>query len=63
MIKIYQILGKFGKKLVEMVGKKEKHPQLNMFQVPLKQFINESHELVGLTKKMDWERLEKGLSV
>ena len=46
-----------------MVGKKEKHPQLNMFQVPLKQFINESHELVGLSKKLDWESLEKDLSV
>lgn len=63
MIKIYQILAKFGKKLVEMVGKKEKHPQLNMFQVPLKQFINESHELVQLSKKTDWESLEKDLGV
>ncbi len=34
-----------------------------MFQVPLKQFINESHELVGLSKKIDWESLEKDLSV
>ncbi len=46
-----------------MVGKKEKHPQLNMFHVPLKQFINESHELVELSKKIDWESLEKDLSV
>lgn len=46
-----------------MVGKKEKHPQLNMFHVPLKQFINESHELVRLSKKIDWESLEKDLSV
>ncbi|MBP6324119.1 MAG: IS5 family transposase [Chitinophagales bacterium] len=61
MMKIYQILAKFGKKLVEMVGKKEKNPQLNMFQVPLKQFINESHELVELSKKIDWESLEKDL--
>ncbi len=45
-----------------MVGKKEKHPQLNMFHVPLKQFINESHELVELSKKIDWESLEKNLS-
>lgn len=45
-----------------MVGKKERHPQLNMFQVPLKQFINESHELVQLSKKIDWESLEKDLS-
>lgn len=46
-----------------MVGKKEKNPQLNMFQVPLKQFINESHELVGLSRKIDWESLEKDLIV
>ena len=46
-----------------MVGKKEKHPQLNMFHVPLKQFINENHELVELSKKIDWESLEKDLSV
>jgi IS5 family transposase len=46
-----------------MVGKKEKHPQLNMFQVPLKQFINESRELVQLSKKIDWESLESDLSV
>jgi len=60
---IYQLLTKFEKKLVEMVGKKEKTPQLNMFQVPLKQFINESHELVGLSKKIDWESIESDLSV
>ena len=46
-----------------MVGKKEKNPQLNMFQVPLKQFINESHELVMLSKKIDWESIESDLSV
>ena len=46
-----------------MIGKKEKHPQLNMFQVPLKQFINESHELVQLSKKIDWESLESNLRV
>jgi len=62
-MKIYQILAKFEKKLVEMVGKREKTPQLNMFQIPLKQFINESHELVGLSKRMDWESIERDLSV
>ena len=46
-----------------MVGQKEKNPQLNMFQVPLKQFINESHELVQLSKKIDWKSLEDVLSV
>lgn len=46
-----------------MIGKKEKNPQLNMFQVPIKQFINESHELVQLSNKIDWESLERDLSV
>lgn len=63
MIKIYRFFAKFEKKLVEMVGKKEKNPQLNMFQVPLKQFINERHELVQLSKKIDWESIENDLSV
>lgn len=62
-IQIYQFFAKFEKKLVEMVGKKEKNPQLNMFRIPMKQFIDESHELVGLSKKIDWESLENGLSV
>ena len=34
-----------------------------MFQVPLKQFIDESHELVQLSGKIDWKSLENGLSV
>ena len=46
---------KFGKKLVEMVGKITENPQLEMFRIPLKQFINESHELVVLSKKIDWD--------
>jgi IS5 family transposase len=60
---IYQFFAKFEKKLVEMIGKKEKTPQLNMFQVPLKQFINESHGLVQLSKKIDWESIESDLRV
>ena len=46
-----------------MIGKKERNPQLNMFRIPLKQFINESHELVLLSRKIEWEKLEKSLSV
>jgi transposase, IS5 family len=45
-----------------MVGKKEKNPQLNLFQIPLKQFIDEGHELVLLSKKIGWEDLETNLS-
>ena len=46
-----------------MIGQKEKNPQLSMFRVPLKQFIDESHELVQLSGKIDWKSLEDGLSV
>lgn len=46
-----------------MIGKIEKNPQLEMFKVPLKHFINENHELVLMTRKINWEQLESGLSV
>jgi IS5 family transposase len=54
---------KFGKKLVEMVGKITENPQLDMFRIPLKQFINESHELVVLSEKIDWNNLESDLKI
>jgi IS5 family transposase len=44
-----------------MIGKIDKAPQLEMFKVPLKQFIKETHELVLLSKKIDWEQLESSL--
>ena len=44
-----------------MIGKIDKTPQLEMFKVPLKQFIKEDHELVLLSKKIDWEQLESSL--
>ncbi len=46
-----------------MVGKIDKTPQLDMFKVPLKQFIKENHELVLISKKIDWDALEEKLSV
>ena len=46
-----------------MVGKIDKTPQLNMFQTPLKQFIKDKHELVLLSQKIDWDKLEQELSV
>jgi IS5 family transposase len=45
-----------------MVGKKEKHPQLNLFQIPIKQFINMDHELCILSAKIDWDRVESDFS-
>jgi IS5 family transposase len=52
-----------AKNLAEMIGKIEKNPQLEMFRVPLKHFINENHELVLRSRKINWEQLESGLSV
>ena len=46
-----------------MIGKIEKNPQLEMFKVPLKHFINENHELVLMSLKINWEQLESGLSI
>ena len=49
--------------LAEMIGKIEKNPQLEMFKVPLKHFIKENHELVLLSKMINWEQLESELSI
>jgi IS5 family transposase len=46
-----------------MIGKIEKAPQLEMFKVPLKHFINENHELVLMSRKINWEQVESGLGV
>ena len=40
-----------------MVGKTEKHPQLNIFKTPLVQFINVEHETCVLANKIDWDSL------
>lgn len=42
-----------------MIGKTSKTPQLNIFEVPLSNFINLQHELVILSKKINWEEIEK----
>jgi len=49
--------------LAEMISKIEKTPQLELFKTPLQQFIKKSHELVLLSKKIDWDQLESDLSV
>ncbi len=46
-----------------MIGKIENDPQLEMFKVPLTHFIKEDHELVLLSGKINWEELERELSV
>jgi IS5 family transposase len=46
-----------------MIGKIDKTPQLEIFKVPLKHFIKEDHELILLSKKIDWEQLETSLGI
>lgn len=62
-MKKYQLIPKLVKNLVEMIGKLDKNPQLEMFKTPLKHFIKEQHELVLLTNKIPWDDLEQDLSV
>jgi IS5 family transposase len=57
------VFGKLAENLAEMIGKIEKNPQLEIFNVPLKHFIKENHELVLLAHKIDWEQLQSELSV
>jgi len=45
-----------------MLGKTDKNPQLNMYQVPLIQFIDKSHELCQAAEQIDWDGLERDLS-
>lgn len=46
-----------------MIGKTDKTPQLNIYEVPLVQFINKNHELCQLADKINWDELEQDLSV
>jgi IS5 family transposase len=46
-----------------MKGKIPKNPQLNVFRVPLVSIINMQHELVVLSQRIDWEKVEKDFSV
>jgi IS5 family transposase len=45
-----------------MVGKIDKNPQLNIFQVPLVNFIQKDHELCLLTAKINWDEIENDFS-
>jgi len=46
-----------------MKGKNIKNPQLNVFCVPLVNVINMEHELVVLSKRIDWESVDKDFSL
>lgn len=41
-----------------MIGKRNASPQLNIFKVPLVQFISKDHELYVLSNEIDWQRIE-----
>lgn len=61
-MQIYQQIKNLCKKLVEMVQKIDKNPQLEMFKTPLKHFIKEEHPLILLSKRINWDLLEDQLS-
>ena len=46
-----------------MVGKQNKTPQLSIFDTPLERFINLDHELCILAGRIDWESIEKELTI
>lgn len=58
----YQQIRILCKKLVEMVQKIDKNPQLEMFRTPLVHFVKERHKLILLSKKINWDLLEEQLS-
>ena len=45
-----------------MLGKTQKTAQLNIFEIPLKSFINIEHELCILSGKINWDELENDFS-
>jgi hypothetical protein len=46
-----------------MVGKTERNPQLNVFSIPLVSVINMNHELIELSKRINWKSVEKDFIV
>jgi IS5 family transposase len=59
MIKFARFFVFLIKNLQKMIGKIDKEPQLNIFKIPLKEFINLNHELCLLSKKIDWDKVEE----
>jgi len=46
-----------------MKGEFIKHPQLNVFQVPLVSIVNMKHDLVLLAQRIDWKSVDNEFSV
>lgn len=63
MLKTYFInlqgFGKIREKPCRNDRKSENTPQLNVFKIPLVSIINMNHELVGLSRRVDWESANK----
>ena len=57
-----QVYAEIELKPCKMIGKTDKTPQLNMYQIPLIQFINKEHELYQLAERIDWDELEHDLT-
>ena len=59
MIHIHKKIAILVQYLADMIGKQDKTPQLNIFDTPIKNFINLNHELCELSHRLDWESIEK----
>ena len=59
---IYKEIAILVQNLADMIGKQDKTPQLNIFDTPIKNFINLNHELCELSRRIDWETIEKDFS-
>ncbi|MEM8908597.1 MAG: IS5/IS1182 family transposase, partial [Bacteroidota bacterium] len=47
---------------VEMLGKLDRNPPLDLFKIPLVNFINQQHHIVQLAQQVEWELMENELS-
>jgi len=45
-----------------MIGNPPKEHQMSIFEVALESFIDMNHELVLLSKQIDWESVESGFA-
>ena len=59
MVEIYKEIAILVQNLADMIGKQDKTPQLSIFETPIKNFINLGHELCELSRRIDWESIEK----
>ena len=46
-----------------MIGHLDKSPQLEIFRIPLRNQIPEDHELVRLSRNINWDKMTEALSI